>query len=643
MKNKIMAAAAFSACALAWAAKDPVVMTVGKIEVPKSEFEYLYHKNSQQQVQAQPLDEYAEMFAVYKLKVADALAEGLDTTASFRREMAQYRRDLGAPYMNDSVYLMSLVQEAYDRSQSEVEVSHIMVMKSPDAAANRAGRQMLDSLRAVLVAGGDFAEAAARHSQDRGSMSRGGYLGYIAGERLPYSFETAAYGLEDNELSQVVESPMGYHLIKRGHSRPARGTVLASHIMKMVPPTATAAEDAAARAWADSIYDVVSANPSLFETIAVNESDDKGSGRQGGKLPWFGAGMMVAPFDSAAFSLKTGEISRPVRTQYGWHIIRKLDAKGPATLDELKPEVLAHIANPQDERYTMVRRHNTERLAKKFKASLDQNGLETLRQYVRANGLDSAFYAECRSGSLADVRVATKGKTPLTAAMMVDGMRESRQPDGERAAEMIDSFADYFMTRAMEQAEYDWLEANVPEYGNLLREYRDGSLLYEVSVAKVWDRASKDTEGLARYFEQHRGDYTWQKPHVKGYLVQAANDSVARAVNAAMSVMGGDTIVPAVRREFGKQVVIESVLVEQGANPMVDNIVFGAPAVRPSAAAMTTYFMYDPRVLDAPEEVSDVRGLVTSDYQTELERQWVEDLKSRYPVTVNQKVLKKIK
>ncbi len=645
MNNKMMVAAAVSACAcLAWAAKDPVLMRVGNLEVPKSEFEYLYHKNTQQQLEAQPMDEYVDLFTIYKLKVADAIAAGKDTTLSMRRDMAKYRRELAAPFLADSVFLNNLVKEAYDRSRTELELSHIMLLKGQTPAQQRANRQKLDSIRSIIInEGRDFAEMARAFSEDRGTAANGGSLGYITAGRLPYMFESMAYATPDGEVSEVVESPMAYHIIKRTASRPARGTVLAGHIMKMINPGSSPAEEAAAKAWADSIYNLVSANPAIFEQVAMTSSDDKGSARQGGMLPWFGAGMMVAPFDSAAFALGKGEISKPVRSQYGWHIIRKVDAKGPESLEEMKPEILARVQNPQDERSKIVRENNDKRLARKHKGQLLKPGMERLHGYVRQNGLDSTFYDTCRQGELSGVAVAKIGKKTFTASDMMENLRVMQQPDIEAAETLVDNFANAFLSSRLMDAEFEWLEANEPEYGNLIREYHDGSLLYEISVEKVWDRASKDTEGLNRYFEAHKDDYKWQKPHVKGLLVQAVNDDVAQRARQRLATMAGDTVVSAMRKEFGKDIVIERVLVEQGANPMVDNIMFGTEAVCPSAASMTTYFLYDPKVLMVPEEVSDVRGLVTSDYQTELESLWVEELKAKYPVSIDRKVLKKVK
>lgn len=640
MKNTLITAGLIGAAALAWAAKDPVLMTVNGLDVPQSEFEYLYHKNSQQQVEAQPLPEYVEMFKIYKLKVADALAQGVDTTAAFRKEMESYRRELANPYLADSTFINSLVDASFDRSKQEAEAIHIMFLK-PQGQKSKALFEKADSVRNALIGGADWDAAALEYSMDRASREKGGNMGYITVNKLPYAFEETVFATPEGEISQIVESPVGYHIIKGGKKRPARGTVLSSHILKLVPQGATRAQEDEAHAWIDSISQVLAQHPNDFEKIALSQSDDKGSARQGGLLPWFGAGMMVAPFDSAAFALKKGETSKPVRSQFGWHIIRKIDEKGPSTREQIKAEVLPRLANPQDERHMMVRRQMTERLGNKHKAKLLPLA-ETLKNKAGQQGIDSAYFAQV-AADYTTMPFARIGKKEYTPADLMKSFRHSDITDPERAADFMQNAIDYFMYKELVNAEEDWLEANEPDYRNLLHEYRDGSLLYEVSVEKVWDRASKDTEGLQKFFEANRDNYRWSKPRVKGFLIQAANDSVADAVRDRMATLGGDTIVPTIRKEFKNKAQIDRVLVEEGANAMVDNLMFGGPEVKPSSAAYTVYFLWNPAKLDAPEEVADVRGLVISDYQNQLEQDWIEEMRLKYPVKVNEKVLKKVK
>lgn len=573
-RKHIAAIALMAAISLGAAAKDEVIMTVNGKPVNRSEFEYLYHKNQQQQVDPQTLDEYAEMFKIYKLKVADALEQQLDTAAAFKKEMEQYRMDLATPYMTDSLFLNNLVQEAFDMSRQEAEAYHIMLAKTRDENENLKVKALADSIRNAILSGADYSELAAKYSVDRASSKSGGRMGYIVEGRFPYAFEKAAFTLQPGEISEIVESTQGYHILKGGNKRPARGSVLVEHIMKMVPENATPEQQAAAKASIDSIYNAVVANPSIFEDLARKLSDDKGSGRQGGKLNRFEAGMMVESFDSASFALSVNEISHPVRSQYGWHVIKKLDAKGPATLAEMKPEVLKRISNPQDERHALVEKNLIDKLRKKHKKVLSKKDLDD------------------------------------------DSVKE---------------------------LEYEWLYVNEPDYHNLLNEYREGSLLYEASLKEVWDKASKDTEGLNAYFEAHRGDYKWQKPHVKGILVQVVNDSVAELLREKLRESSDDNSLKNIRREFAGKASIERVLLEEGQNPMVDNVVFGGAAVKPSNKKYSSYFVWEPRILTAPESMTDVKSLVTGDYQNQLESDWVERLKARYPVIVNEKVLRKVK
>lgn len=582
------------------------------------------------------------MFVNYRLKVADAMAAGIDTTAAFRQEMDQYRHDLAAPYMTDSVYLDKLVAEAYGRSREEVPASHIMIFKAPSAEANATAVAKLDSIRNVVMAGGDFAEMARLYSQDRGSNSRGGSLGYITAGRYPYTFELTAYSIKPGEVSEVIESPVAYHIVKTGDHRPARGTVRASHILIM-DQKGTPEESAARKARIDSIYEVLKASPSKFEDMAMRYSDDKGSARQGGLLQWFGSGMMVQEFDSVAFALPVGQISEPFRTQFGWHIINKIDRKDPPSLDEMRAQEIARIMNPQDERCALVKKNQTAQLAQKHNARLNDALVGKLNSYVASNGVDSLFYVTFSTPEYVSQEIMKVGKQSVMLQAFLSSMHGGLQPNPVIGAKYLDNAISNFENSTLVEAEEAWLEANEADYRNLLHEYTNGSLLYEASVRNVWDKASKDIKGLEEYFERNRSNYKWDVPHAKGILVQAKNDSVAADVARRYAALPKDEALATLKKEYKGEASIDRVLVQRGQNPMVDALMFGVGEATSPNANFSTCLMIDGRVIDAPEEVSDVRGLVTGDYQEELEQVWISDLRSRYPVEINRKVLKKVK
>lgn len=643
--RKTLVAGIGAACvaALGFAAKDPVIMTVNGVDVPKSEFEYLYNKNNTQQINPQSLDDYVELFKLYKLKVADAKAEGIDTLASFVKEMEQYRHELAAPYLADSVYINSLVDEAYKRLGEEVEAKHIMIFKTRDAAENEKSLARIDSIRNVILKGdATFEEMATKFSRDRRSAIQQGRMGWITANQYPYAFEIAAYETPEGKVSEIVESPQGYHLLKGGKHRPARGKVQASHILKLTQNLDSAGKERV-KFQIDSIYQIVKANPALFAEVAKANSEDRGSARQGGALPLFGTGEMVEQFDSVAFALPDGAISEPFETPYGWHIIYKMGHKGIDSRDQMKSRLLGRLSNPQDARFKMIRDRQTAKLAKKHKASLNPKAVEGLHKAIAVNGLDSVFFEKYTALPNGNVTLAVIDGKNVPVKDFLNSINKLRQSVPASAKAIFDDNLDAWYNGKLTSAEEDVLYTNNADYHNLLNEYVDGSMLYEVSVRKVWDKAAKDEEGLKKYFEANREHYKWTEPHVKGFLVQAPNDSVAELIRARAAQLGADTLVNTLRKEFPKQILIEKVLVSKGTNALVDNLMFDGPAPKVANAKFPVYFLISPRVITVPEEVADVKGLVTSDLQNAYQESWETELRNKYPVKVYDKVLRQVK
>ena len=642
MKKTFAAGLGVCAIALAFAAKDPVIMTVNGVDVPLSEFEYLYNKNTQQQINPQTLDEYVEMFKLYKMKVEEAKAEGLDTLPEFLKEMAQYRNELAAPYLADSLYINNLVNEAYNRSKLEAEAYHIMLFKTRDGAQNAVLRHRADSLLDVLKKGGDFAELAVKYSQDNGSNSKGGRMGWITVNSYPYAFEEVAFSLPEGQISEVVESPVGYHILKGGRKRNARGKVHAAHILKL-----TQGKDEAgklkARHEIDSLYNIVSKNPNTFGLVAQMNSEDPGSARNNGQLPWFGAGEMVEAFDSVAFSLSDGQISEPVETQFGYHIIQRLESKDIPSLQELKPVILSRLKSPQDPRFKMIRDRQNINLSKKHKGKINEKTLAAMRKDLSRAGIDSLYLANWTTMPNANMPIASvKGKN-IPAKEFISTISNVRETDPAEATKLLDDRLASFFNSRLVQAEEAALDTEQPEYHNLLKEYVDGSLLYEVSVRNVWDKAAHDEKGLEDFFKKHKDEYKWTEPHVKGFLVQATNDSIAELVKQRASQLSPDVLVTEIRKEFAPNVAIDRVLLAKGSNSVVDYLVFDGPQVAPSNNKFKVSFMIDSRIIDQPEVVDDVKGLVTGDYQNYCQEKWENELKKKYPVTVNEKVLQNLR
>lgn len=649
MKKRLIGASVLAAAmcgALALRAKDPVVMNVNGEDVPLSEFEYLYHKNRQQQATLQPITDYADIFKIYKLKVADAKAMGIDTTAAFKKEYAQYRSELAQPYLVDSVYINSLVADEYSRMSDEVLAYHIIRFKTKDANTNAASLQLLDSIHSLLNNGADFGELAEKYSQDKSSAKRGGLVGWVLPMHYPYAFESMVYNTKPGEISKVFDSGSVYHIVKVADRRKNEGRMSASHIMKMVPRDAPEEEQIAAKAKIDSIYNVLLTEPGLFEKMAVYESDDQNSSRKGGILPPFYRGEMVTEFADKVFTMADNEISEPIRTDFGWHIIKRFSQKPIESYDEMKPKVLQYIKNPADPRAYMIQERQRKKFAKEFKLKTDKKVADRITSYIAANGIDTLFVEKMlTSPEAASTVYATfhGGAGKITLADFAPAFEKYANLNKESAFNDWTRRSNSIVRKKLSEAKEESLERTEPEYRNLLHEFRDGSLLYEAGRQKVWDRASLDTAGLVNYFNAHKAEYAWKEPRVKGFLIQATNDSVENAVRECLANIQPADYIKTIRKQFPSDVQIDRVLAAKGVNSLVDFCAFGGPEAKPSNAKYTKYFLYDFRILDTPEDISDVRGLVTSDYQNILETEWVDEIQEKYPVTIYPKVLSKVK
>lgn len=638
MKKQLTAAGIACVSLLAVTARnaDPVLMNVAGKDVHLSEFEYLFHKNNSQQAQPQTIDDYVGMFVDYKLKVADAEAAGIDTTAAFIAEYTQFRDELSEPYMRDDAVLDSMVQQAYDHMKEELFVSHIMLPADKEA--------LIDSLRTAIIDGSArFEDAARKYSVDKGSAKQGGRMGYVVPNHFPWEFEKAAFDTPVGQLSPVVNSGFGLHIIRPESRRPARGEVNAAHILR-VTRNAPDSVKVRQKQIIDSIYNVVVADPSKFEDIARQLSEDPGSGRNGGSLGWFGPGVMVHEFDSVSFALPVGQISKPFTTAFGWHIIKKIDERGVGSLADNKERILKAIENSP--RSNAPRQAYLDRQKKIYNASVYKDNIAKIEDIVAPLGerMDSSLMA---SLSMSTLPIYTVNGVDYTLGEVASTITPSRARGVKTLPLEIENAAVAMMDGKVFDLAREELVKTEPDYRNLVNEYRDGILLFEISNRNVWDRAAKDKAGLEKFFTDNRGNYKWDAPKFKSYVIFASGDSLLNeALNYAATLPAG--LAPAdftktMRERFGRDIKIERVIAAKGENAITDYLAFGGAKPKADASRWSSYAAFGGRIIDAPEEAADVRGAVVSDYQAALEKEWLARLHEMYPVKINKKVLKKVK
>lgn len=624
-------------------ANDPVLMKINGKPVLKSEFEYIYNKNnSNNSLDKKTLDEYVDLFVNFKLKVEEAKAQGLDTTKSFINELAGYRSQLTKPYLTDAKVDESVLQEAYNRLKEDVEVSHILIRIQQNAspADTLAAWKKINAI-AKRIEKEDFAKVAKEVSEDESAKENNGYIGWVSAFRTVYPFETMAYNTKPGTISKPVRTAFGYHIVKVQGRRESQGEILVAHIMRFTEQ-GNDEKNKSAKFKIDSIYDRVKAGDD-FGKLANDLSDDRGSATKNGELPWFGAGRMIPEFENAAFALKNkGDMSAPIQSAYGWHIIKLIDRKGIESFESMKEDLQSKVK--RDERASLGLKSFVAKLKSDYKFTTNNESVKEYYSLLDKKTLtDSVFQLEAAKLAKPIMTIAAKS---FTQSDFTQFLKANSYTDKTAAADIIDEKYAAFAEKEILAYEDSQLEKKYEDFRFLMQEYHDGILLFEVSNNEVWEKASKDTEGLAKYFNNNKADYKWEKPHFKGRLISCKDKETFKAAKAIVKKSHNDSIDKYLRTRLNdsiQHVKIEKNIFVQGDNKQVDKLAFKSKAVVEADKDYPFVFVSGKMLKTLPEDYTDVRGLVTADYQEYLEKEWIAKLRTKFTVEIDKKILETVK
>ena len=629
---------------------DAVLMTIGDKKISKAEFETIFHKNTEKKDNSSPeksLKEYLEMFINFKLKVLDAEAMGMDTSANFNNELKGYRKQLAQPYLTDNEVNESLMKEAYDRMKTEVRASHILIKVDETSLPKDTliAYNKIMKISERIMKGEDFAKVAASTSEDPSAKDNAGDLGYFSALQMVYSFETAAFTTPLNQVSTPVRTRFGYHILKVYDKRPARGQIQVAHIMIKAPANSPKEDSIAAKNKIEEIYTKVKAGED-FGKLAEQFSDDKNSAKKGGELPWFGTGRMVPDFENAAFGLeKNGDISAPIKTQYGWHIIKKMDKKDIQKYDEMKTDLKTKIA--KDSRSQRTRESLVAKIKKENNFKED---LKAKNEFVKL--IDKSFFEGKWKADVAKNFTKTmfnlndKIYTQQDFAKYLESKQTKRS---EQASQLlINNLYSNFVGDICINYQDANLEKRFPEFRALLNEYRDGILLFELTDKKVWGKAIKDSVGLQKYYNDNKSHFMWGE-RVDATIYTCANEDIAKQTRklvkkAKKKKMSNDMIFKIVNAKSQLNLRTESNKYSKGDNEIID----GTPWVAGISENIKKnnqiiFVQINNKLAPEPKSLNDAKGLVAAEFQTFLEKEWINGLKKKYQVTINDEVLSTVK
>lgn len=655
-KLLIILTAGFVATIIHAQGNDPVVMKVNGKDVKKSEFEYLYKKNNT----GIALDEYVELFKNFKLKVAAAEAEGIDTTAAFVKELKDNRDQLAKQYQKDLEIDESLVLNEYSRLKEDHEISHVIIPIKLEERTDPEGKTI--SVPASRLLPADTLAAYNKALQIRKRLLKGEkietiaeelgktytavnnppiYLGWIPAMGILPDLEDAIYATPKGSISQPSRFNSLYLMFKVLDKRPSSGEINASHIMVACPQDTDSAGVEEAKKKADEIYLKVTSGGD-FAALAKELSDDKGSGQQGGSLGWFGKGRMVKEFEETAFALKAaGDISRPIHSQFGFHIIQLNDKRDIEPLDQKREQIISFLG--RGSKNSELRKPGIDALKEKGNFTANENALNDL--LLLANSLqpfDSIFKAEANS----DEVLFTVWGTPYRTGEFLAFAENTRA--SALSTDILTERYDAYVADILKKEDNKHLEEQYIDFKNLMQEYRDGFLSFEITQNEVWGKAPKDTAGLTAFFLDRKDKYDWEEPRYKGYVILCKDAATKKEAEKILKKSKADTdaaiklMIEKFNADSVKHVKIEKKLFQKSNNAYVDEIIFKTGKAERNKD-YPEFLVAGKLLTKGPESYTDVGGLVISDYQNCLEEAWINQLRQRYPIEVYTEVLKTVK
>ncbi|MBI1287746.1 MAG: peptidylprolyl isomerase [Flavobacteriales bacterium] len=674
MKNNFLQTAllltAFIGSVNVFAQKDPVLLTVDGQPTTLSEFEAVYKKNNRDEVVDQKdLEDYLELYINFRLKVREAEAMGLDTVKKFVEELKGYQKQLAKPYLTDKEVTEKLVKEAYERSLKDIRASHILIKVGPDALPKdtlAAYNKIMELRKAALK--GDFAAIARKNSEDPSAKDNGGDLGWFSVLRMVYPFETAAYNTPVGQISMPVRTRFGYHILKVTGNREAPGDIRAAHIMIKTAkePSESEMKNKSEMELAELKKQIEEARETNkkaqekimevkalldkgenFEDLAKKYSEDRGSSAKGGELPRFGTGRMVPEFEEAAFALKKdGDISEPILTDYGWHIIKRLERYPVPSMEDMEKELRVKVA--KDSRSEMSKTSVLNRVKKDYGFKENNKAIDAVAALLDSTLIEGKWKVD--PSAKLDVMLFSIGDKKYTQgdfANYMESHQVRRRPEDLRM--IMNGMYNQYVDESLLAYEESKLPEKHPEYKALLKEYRDGILLFDLTDQKVWSKAVKDTAGLKAFHEKNKDKFMWGK-RLDAEIYHVQNDSILEPLKkelektAKKGSPNREEILKTFNANSQLNLRAEADKYEENDEPLLSKVEWKKGLYGPFDEDNNKVFVLVKEVLKpAPKSLKEARGLVTAEYQNYLEKEWIDELRNKYKFSANRDLLKQIK
>lgn len=625
-----------------------VLLTVDGTPTTIEEFNRVYSKNLNLVKEENQKDKtsYLDLFINYKLKVKEAIAQQLDQDPAFVKEYAKYRDQLSQNYLYEQKITDDITKEAYDRMQEQIKASHILILVSEDAmpADTLKAYNKINDIRQKAINKEDFETLAKTYSEDPSVKENGGNLGYFSAFGMVYPFETAAYNTQVGEVSNIVRTRYGYHILKVFDRKPLPEEITAAHIM-IAHREQVKVEDT--KRQIDDIYKRLQQGED-FVTLVEQFSQETASAKREGIIGRFGAGKLNAPaFEEAAFALENpGDYSEPVLTDFGWHIVRLIERHPKESYESMKEELTGRIKGT--DRGNVIIKSAHDRIKEKYHFTANEKTLPYFISIVTDSIYKGKWTFDKNSDEMKNTAfsIGNEKITYLDFAEYLNERQSKIRNTDKSIPELINGFYKTFEENTLKEFFKTSLAIENKEYANLLQEYHDGLLIYDLMQKNIWEKTKNDTIGLANYFEKTKANYKWET-RVDALIGSTTNNEIIEQV--VQMLQQGKTeedIKATFNTEEKVNISFTKGIYELGhtALPKDFSPQTGIQVYEVNNNDAKTYVAVKVnQVLPATtKNLDEVRGRVTGDYQNHLEQEWMKTLRNKYKVEINKKALKKL-
>lgn len=621
-----------------------ILLTVDDEPVLASEFVRVYNKNLDlvKDESQKDIDNYLDLFIDYKLKLQEAKKIGLDKKPNYLRELSNYRKQLTKNYLTDTNVTEALIKEAYDRTAHEVNAGHVLVRLAENAKAEDtliAYNEIFKLRERVLSEGFETVKKEVHNGQTIFAED----LGYFSGFKMVYDFESAAYNTPVGELSQPFRTRFGYHIVKILDKRKSRGEVDVAHIMISKKKQSKDSTQQKPEQRINDIYNKLQQGET-FENLAKQFSEDKNSSSKGGRLTPFSGGQLSSkPFENAAFALsKKDDVSKPIETDFGWHIIKLYNKKPVESFEKIKGQLEMKVK--RDARSKLISNAFVNKIKKEYNIVENTEVLDYFigvldDSYLKRSWVIPENLNKDKLLNTIDDKVITYGDF---ANYLHTNQRKNNAKDPLQV--IVKNKYTEFLNNAVLSYYEDNLENINDEFANIVSEYRDGLLLFELMETQIWNAAKKDSLGLKEFYQNNKDKY-FLNERINALVASSAKEKNAN--KTAKYLKKGWTeekITKALNKKGKVNVIFTSGTMDKSHQAIPKSLEF-KKGISKVYEHNNSFIVSKVKKVLPKEDLSfkDAKGRVISDYQDLIEKEWIQSLHKAYKVSVNNDVLSKVK